>query len=701
MGTDSGLAHRFSDGSWEVFDEDNSELPDNWVESLVSDDSGGVWVGMYGGGVAHRFVDGSWEVFDEDNSELPDNWVLTLLSDGAGGVWVGAYDVGLAHRFSDGSWEVFDTKNSDLPSDDIESFLSDGSGGIWVGTNFGLAHRFSDGSWEVFDPDDSDLPDIHLQTLVSDGSGGVWMGGESHGGLVHLMYSSGIIKEEQYLTGKRAAIIIAGGGNTDDNLLWDSTKKISNYTYKMLSKRGFSNTEIHYISSQNYADFNGDGRPDDIVDAPEPQRQLTTEDIQAAFEWAKKKGELNQPLYIFFTDHGGNNRLQLAEGVYIEAEELNAMLDDYQLTTGNKVILVIDACHSGTLVQSLAGPDRAIISSTDDGLAYFDRYEDQSFIYFVTKGLFKGMNFVEAFHYATSAQKKLLGKLSDYATVAGDEPGGFSQEPQYDDNGDGFYIVADEGEWLKEVTINGSMTMADITMMVEPVTQSGVISGLNSVHLKAQATLAAGEVKRVWAVIRPPQMDIVVDDTGIPLLAFPNTELNVSQTEENFWEGTWKDFVYNGEYEITFYAEDNEGNIESSDSIKLTVADGLECPPNGSVKINLNQEIYNPGDPIQISVTENLAYGYDLYVALVLPDGGIYTFAETNRMDQMINEWPDKWVSSNRNQGNEIVVLDDMTLLESFPKGQYWIYSILSPENQSILRVSSNWIWDAASFEMN
>jgi len=54
------------------------------------------------------------------------------------------------------------------------------------------------------------------------------------------------------------------------------------------------------------------------------------------------------------------------------------------------------------LLQSLAAPDRAIISNTDEGLAYFDRYNGQSFNYFLANGLLKGMNYVEAFYYATS-----------------------------------------------------------------------------------------------------------------------------------------------------------------------------------------------------------------------------------------------------------------------------------------------------------
>ncbi len=243
------------------------------------------------------------------------------------------------------------------------------------------------------------------------------------------------------------------------------------------------------------------------------------------------------------------------------------------------------------------------------------------------------------------------------------------------------------------------MTVADITLQVEPLTTSGTISALDDTILKAQATLVSGKVNRVWAVIRPPQMDIIVDDTGIPLLAFPNTSLGSSKTEENVWEGIWNGFVYNGEYEITFYAEDNEHNIESSSSIKLNVRDGIECPVNASVHVGINNEIYNLGDSPGISVTENLAYGYDLYIALIMPDSRFVTFQESNRLSQEFNK-PDKWWDTNRIQVREITVLDDMSLLEGFPKGQYWVYAILSPEREEILSSVSNWVVDAAGFEI-
>ncbi|SLM30806.1 Two-component system sensor histidine kinase/response regulator [Desulfamplus magnetovallimortis] len=748
----TGLAHLNSQGNWTLFNEDNSDLPSNHnITSLVSDGSGGIWVGTLTSGLSHLNAQGNGTCFNEDNSDLPRNWVSGLISDGSGGVWVDTYNRGVVHITSQDKCTVFNEDNSDLPDDDVRSILLEDSGGIWFGTNYGLAHLSFQDRWTVFYESNSDLPNNHVYSLVSDGSGGIWMEtftglahlnsqgnwtafdednsdlvdnhdvsvlvsdgalgiwvGTEAAGLAHLTYSSGTINNEQYLTGKRAAIIVSGGGNTDDNMLWDSTEKISNYTYKMLNRRGFLNTDIYYISPKQWADFNGDGLDDNIVDAPDPARPLVVEDIQAAFDWAKERGELNQPLYIFFTDHGGNNRLQLANGVYIEAAELKQMLDDYQQSTGNKVIFVIDACHSGTLVESLAAPDRAIISSTDDGLAYFDRYDDQSFTYFLTKGLFKGMNYLEAFHYAESKQKKLLGKLSDYATVAGDNPGDLSQEPQYDDTGDGVYVVAEEGEWLKKVSINGNVTVGDITLQVEPVTASGIISANSALDgdakiLKAKATLVEGRVKSVWAVIHPPRMDIIVDDTGIPLLPFPRAQLRESESENQIWEGSYDGFIYNGEYDVTFYAEDNSGFIENSDTITLTVTGGLALPDRASVELGISSNTIQSTDlepgSFSLSVTEKLSYGYDLYVGIFFPDGRFVTFDGSNNYN---DEWYriEKWWPVNREQGRGVTVLDDVDMLKNLPVGEYQVYAVLAPENENILNTVSNWVWDFAGFKV-
>jgi len=359
------------------------------------------------------------------------------------------------------------------------------------------------------------------------------------------------------------------------------------------------------------------------------------------------------------------------------------------------------ACHSGTLLHSLASNDRAIISSTDSGYAYFD--ENQNFTYFMVKGLSKGLNFLEAFYYANSEQKKMLSKISDYPLVAGDEIGNeignYFQEPQYDDTGDGIYNISKEGEWLKQFAINGNVKPADITLQVESLTESKIITVLEDVILKAKATLVSGTVNKVWATIRPPKMDIIIDNTGIPLLAFPKTNLYSSKLQKNVWEGGWNNFVYNGDYEITFYAQDNDNNIEHSSSIQLSVIDGVSCPLSASVELNISKDVYTYTDDFKISVRESLSYGYDLYIVLVMSDGQFITFDRRNKFSKKFNR-PDSWWSINRSQEKDIIVMDDINLLKDYPKGQYSVFAILSPERQDVLNATSNWVIDSVSFEI-
>ncbi|EDN71918.1 hypothetical protein BGS_1360 [Beggiatoa sp. SS] len=209
------------------------------------------------------------------------------------------------------------------------------------------------------------MPDNVVKALLSDAQGGIWVGTDG-GGLAHLKFG-----EQQ--SGKRAAIIIAGGGNQSTNALWDTTESISTYFYKMLNKRKFVNSEIYYLSSKPFADFNGDGFDDRIVDAPRPARPISLDDVKGAFKWAKEQGKLNQPLYLFFIDHGGDGKVQLAKNTTMSAQELKGMLDDYQQATGNQVVLILEACYSGSFLPLLAAPNRAIINSAKGNeLAYFE-----------------------------------------------------------------------------------------------------------------------------------------------------------------------------------------------------------------------------------------------------------------------------------------------------------------------------------------
>ncbi|MDM8561754.1 two-component regulator propeller domain-containing protein [Candidatus Marithioploca araucensis] len=694
IGTDTGIAHLKADDSWQVFNTDNSNLPYNEVNTLLSDEQGGVWVGTGeldtdDGGLAHLKADGSWQVFKTDNSKLPDNWVLALLSDEQEGIWVGT-DGGIANlKEADGSWQVFNEENSNLPRNNVQALLSDGQGGVWVGTWIGgLAHLTADGSWQIFNEENSNLPGKLVNALLSDEQGGVWIGTLS-GGIAHLTFG-----EQQ--SGKRAAIIIAGGGNQASNSLWDTTESISTYFYKMLNNRKFVNSEIYYLSSHPWADFNGDGFDDKIVDAPRPARSITLDDVKKAFEWAKEQGKLDQPLYVFFIDHGGEGKLQLAKNTNMSAEEFKGILDDYQQATGNQVVLLLEACYSGSHLPILKAPNRAIISSAKENeLAWFE--EKKGFSHFFTKNLLKGMNFLEAFEYSVQQQGSLLAKMDERLSGGSAEYVATTQTPQCDDNGDGISNTSD-GQWLKQLKINGDIQTGDFTLAVESLTVSSSLQVGKPFSLSAKASTASGQVRRVWAVIRPPRINLVLDSNGTPILAYPTQEL--SQTEEaDIWVGTWNQAVYNGDYEISFYTKDNEGNIEMSEkSVVISVNGGIEPPASASVDVVIEKDQYARGEPFKFEFVEQLGWGYDLYVAVMLPDGQFITLEGPNEFAKL--NQPEKWNKTLKY--NEKIKAIELTLPSELPTGKYCLYGILSPERENVVETLALdlWVMEQRCFEV-
>jgi ligand-binding sensor domain-containing protein len=731
-----GLAHLKKEGSWQVFNTDNSDLPDDRIEALLSDEQGGVWIGTRNGGLVHLKADGSWQVFNTDNSKLPDDQVNVLLLDDQRGVWVGTNTGGLAHIKQDSSWQIFNTDNSNLPDNRVNALLLDEQGVVWIGTFKGLAHaHLSDDSWQIFDiytysielrhwitallldeqggiwigttsglarrdrlslltgddsrpifdTDNSNLPDNFITSLLSDNQDGVWVGTE-FGGLAHLTPG----KQQ---SGKRAAIIIAGGGNQAMNTLWDTTESISTYFYKMLINRKFVNSEIYYLSSQPWADFNGDGFGDRIVDAPRPARTLILDDVKKAFEWAKEQGKLEQPLYLFFIDHGGDGKLQLAKGINMSSQELKAMLDDYQNSTGNQVVVIIEACYSGSHLPILAAPNRAIISSAKGNeLAYFEN--EQGFSRFFTKNLLMGMDFMEAFEYSIHQQGRLLARM-DERLAGSAEYVATTQSPQLDDNGDGVYNTSD-GQWLKQLRINGDIKMGNFTLAVESLTASSLQSVGEFFSLRAKASTASGQIKRVWAVIRPPRINLVLDSNGTPILAYPTLELSQSEDKE-IWTGTWNEAVYNGDYEISFYAKDNEGNIEmSEESVVISLNGGVETPAEASVEIVIEKDRYARGESFKFEWVEQLGWGYDLYTAVVLPDGQFITLEGPNKFAQL--NQPANWRNSRKY--NENVTAIDMTLPASLATGTYCLYGILSPQGEEPMAVMNKWVYSQRCFEV-
>jgi len=169
-----------------VYTTDNSDLPDNSIQSLAVDPHGNIWVGTFGGGLA-EFDGRDWTVYNPLNSGLPYNWVQALAVDSKGNIWAGTYRAGLA-KFDGENWTVYNTSNSGLPYDNVTALVVDSEDNLWVGTCLkglfpyggGLA-KFDGEEWTVYNTWNSGLPSNGVLCLAVDHYGNLWIGTDAGG----------------------------------------------------------------------------------------------------------------------------------------------------------------------------------------------------------------------------------------------------------------------------------------------------------------------------------------------------------------------------------------------------------------------------------------------------------------------------------------------------------------------------------------
>jgi len=703
VGTKGGLAHFGRDQisgdptpKWTIYTTGNSNLPNDDIQALAIDDAGGLWIGTANGG-AYLNARQEWTVYTTDNSSLPTNNISVLLKE-KGTLWVGTYNEttkeGLITYFGD---EPAGIKYN--VAGRAQDFVSDGHGGLWVNIfNHGLAHISSQGERLDFTSSNSGLPSNLITDLSSDGQEGLWVATE-YNGLAHLTFGNidKLLKDitdpniiKTITSNKHAAIlIVAKSAEGSADSIWETTKAVGNHIYKMLYDRGFLNDQIYYLSPEDQTDFNGDDNLDDIIDAP--HRSLTVTDVEEAFRWATRRGKLDQPLYFFFMDHGNSaGKLTLSQGDSLEGTHLKELLKQYQDDTGNEVILVIDACYSGLLLDGLTDPGykRAIISSTSDGLAY--PFMGKSFSYYLANGL-QNDNFFGAYQRALPELKKLVGKAQLYEQQVEEHTiGEIAQTPRFEDGS--------QGQWLKTVFINGNFRVENSRMAVQELTASTTTIFANeSLPLEVVANFdpdqpeeKAEGVTRVWAVVRPPRMDLVIGVNGTPIVNFDYVPLSRNSTEKNHWQASWNKGIYNGDYEITFYAEDDKNNVASSNSIIVTVQNGTDPPPTAQVQIHLEKDRYQHGEAFKATLTEDLGWGYDLYAVVLFPDGqNFMTLENTNDLRSLNEAKP--WYAQ-RTQSSAITLFD-LTLPADLPTGEYCLFGILSPEQNEVFETLEKGLW--------
>ncbi|WP_069470104.1 ligand-binding sensor domain-containing protein [Candidatus Marithrix sp. Canyon 246] len=595
----------------------------NNIFSLDDDGRDGLWLGSLG--LTH--VSGHTSLFTPINmKQFANKNISTIARDDSGKLWLGTVNSGIAeYNTNDETWRFFNTDNSNLPSNAITDLVTVPNGGLWVATEaHGLAYLNSQAKWQIFNSNNSDLPNDNVTSLLSDGSNGLWIG--TLNGLAHLNANFKFTIFDQQV------LALASDGN---NGLWIGGMGLAHLSFSQTTK--VNNTAIiiagndktsQTISNKIYQVLQQAGFSNETIDYLSPN--LWT-DINA--------DGLNDHIVDAPVNLNNLRNVLSKQPLYLfiigqqnlKASELKPLLDD-------KVVIVVD----GANLNSIA----SISSTSDNELAYFDRQHQQGFSSFFANALLKGKNFAEAFEEAKQAQQQMLGHLS--------------QNPQ---------IFNEES--LSKISLKNNTAVSDLK--IEAIDK-----------LTAKVSLSKGRINRVWAVLIPPKVKAIIDNKGNTILPIPHLNLTPSNTNE--WQTNWNQAIYNGDYHITFYAEDNAGNLAISKSIIMNISNGIEAPEQAEIKLILDKQ----KDQLKAEIVEQLGWGYDLYAAVILPDGQFITFKNSN--DLMPANKVQHWQGDRTPNKRQILLY--LQLPKDLAAGEYCLYGILSPEKAAVLENIKLWVQD-------
>jgi ligand-binding sensor domain-containing protein len=166
---------------WELFNEENSFLPNNTIRCLETDHHNNIWVGTDWG--LAKYSNGNWEIFNTDNSGLTDNSIRAIDSDSENNIWIGTTLGGL-FKFDGSNWNQYNTSNSDIASDFVKAISVDSLNRVWVGTIEGLS-LFDGNEWQTWTVANSDILSNNINAIAQ-GKNQITYVGTTNGGVLYI-----------------------------------------------------------------------------------------------------------------------------------------------------------------------------------------------------------------------------------------------------------------------------------------------------------------------------------------------------------------------------------------------------------------------------------------------------------------------------------------------------------------------------------
>lgn len=345
-----------------------------------------------------------------------------------------------------------------------------------------------------------------------------------------------VFTQRDYTSDIKKAIIVAGGGDYPGNTLWGATQMCANYAYRALIYQGFDKQTIHYLSSDTDLDLDNNGEADDV------DFDATSENLQSALlNWAKDADEL----MLYITDHGGDGTFRMTDTELLQTSDLNDWLNELQRIKNARVVVIYDACQSGSFLPILStsqNENRIVIASAQsDEPAYFTAAGALSFSSFFWGNIFNGMTVGNAFF---SARNSTRYSYPD-------------QSPLMDDNGNGMGNDDDDGILAREIHIGNGVVSADDLPVIGSAIPIRHLYGESSATISLSDVTDASGISSVWATLTPP--DHTTSDPSIPILSVKT--IDFTPLGDNRFEAEIEDLDQIGTYTLAVFAKDKNNTL--------------------------------------------------------------------------------------------------------------------------------------------
>ena len=169
IGTHSHGLIKYNSNETIVYNSSNSAFPDvKWIWDIAVDSQDRVWIGSDG---MIEFDGVHFELFDSQNSTIPEDFVHSIAIDSEDNIWFTSCRSGQGGivKYNGSTWEVFTPDNSELPVNFVSSIAIDQNDEVWLASEEKVNHiyftKISGGQWQTYTSEDIGFTPYYLSEI--------------------------------------------------------------------------------------------------------------------------------------------------------------------------------------------------------------------------------------------------------------------------------------------------------------------------------------------------------------------------------------------------------------------------------------------------------------------------------------------------------------------------------------------------------